>query len=79
MKHVYILKSIEFPEQRYFGISADLKKRLEYHNAGRCKHTSKFRPWRLDTYVGFSDEKRAREFERYLKTGSGQAFSRKRL
>jgi putative endonuclease len=36
-------------------------------------------PWRLVTYVAFSDEQKAESFERYLKSGSGHAFVRKRL
>jgi putative endonuclease len=36
-------------------------------------------PWRVETYLGFSDEAKAVAFERYLKTGSGNAFSKKRL
>jgi putative endonuclease len=31
------------------------------------------------TYVAFDDELRAREFEYYLKSGSGRAFANKRL
>ena len=76
---MYILKSTSWPKQRYFGITANLGKRLKYHNAGRCKHTSKFRPWKIETAIAFSDENKAFAFERYLKTGSGQAFSKKRL
>jgi len=30
-------------------------------------------------YLSFQDDRRAVEFERYLKTGSGQAFASKRL
>ena len=40
---------------------------------------SKFTPWRLVTYVAFSDQAKATAFERYLKSGSGHAFARKRL
>jgi putative endonuclease len=36
-------------------------------------------PWRLVTYVAFSDRAKAEEFERYLKSGSGHAFANKRL
>lgn len=79
MKYVYILRSLSHPEQRYFGITSDLRQRLKDHNQGRCKHTSKFCPWRVETYIGFSDERRAVAFEKYLKTGSGKAFSGKRL
>lgn len=67
------------PEQRYFGITKDLKRRLADRNAGKSPHTAKFKPWRLETYMGFSDRDRAAAFERYLKTGSGKAFSKKRL
>ena len=36
-------------------------------------------PWRLITYIAFSDEAKAIAFERYLKTASGRAFAKKRL
>jgi hypothetical protein len=36
-------------------------------------------PWELNSYHAFVDESKAREFEYYLKTGSGQAFAKKRL
>ena len=78
MKYVYILES-EDDEHFYVGMTADLRKRLAKHNAGEVPHTSKFKPWRLKTYVAFSDERQASEFEKYLKSGSGRAFARKRL
>lgn len=49
------------------------------HNSGKSKHTAKYRPWTLVSYHAFADERRAREFEHYLKTGSGQAFAKKRF
>jgi predicted GIY-YIG superfamily endonuclease len=79
MKYVYILQSIDSPEQTYIGLTDDLRKRLAAHNAGQSTHTSKFKPWRLVTYIAFSDETKAIAFERYLKSGSGQAFAKKRL
>lgn len=79
MSYVYILRSISHPGQRYFGITSDLKQRLEYHNTGRCPHTSKFMPWKMETYLAFSDKAKAIAFEKYLKTGAGWAFSLKRL
>lgn len=36
-------------------------------------------PWKLVWYGAFSSEKEARNFERYLKTGSGKSFAYKRL
>lgn len=76
---VYILRSINHANQIYVGFTTNIKKRLEYHNTGRSYHTSKFKPWRLETYIVFTDKKLALEFEKYLKVGSGNAFLRKRL
>jgi predicted GIY-YIG superfamily endonuclease len=53
--------------------------RLKAHNKGDSPHTSKCRPWRLVSYFAFDTEKKALEFERYLKSGSGKAFANKRL
>ena len=79
MKYVYILQSQIKLEHFYVGITDDLQARLGKHNAGDVSHTSKFKPWRIKTYTAFNDEKRAIEFEKYLKSASGRAFSKKRL
>jgi predicted GIY-YIG superfamily endonuclease len=79
MKYVYLLQSLTFPDQRYIGITEDVDARLQTHNAGGSPHTAKYRPWKLETYICFQDDRRAIEFERYLKSGSGRAFSKKRL
>jgi putative endonuclease len=79
MKYVYILESIETPEHYYVGVTDDLRARLQKHNAGDVTHTSKFRPWRIKTYIAFSDGDRANAFEKYLKSGSGRAFAKVRL
>jgi putative endonuclease len=62
MKYVYILQSISEPERYYVGITDDLKKRVHSHNAGQVAHTSKYKPWRVNTYIAFSNESRAFEF-----------------
>jgi predicted GIY-YIG superfamily endonuclease len=79
MKYVYIPQSIDFPDRYYVGLTEDLKARLSKHNHGEVSHTSKYKPWRLKTYISFSDEKQAVNFERYLKSASGRAFAKKRL
>jgi putative endonuclease len=79
MQYVYLLQSIEFPDQTYVGLTTDLRSRFSAHNQGRSPHTNKYKPWRLVSYVAFSDERRAIEFERYLKSASGRAFAKKRL
>lgn len=79
MKYVYLLESIAAPTENYIGLTDDLQNRLSVHNAGGSPHTKKFKPWRLVTYIGFSDEQKAVEFERYLKSHSGRAFANKHL
>jgi predicted GIY-YIG superfamily endonuclease len=79
MKYVYLLQSVEYPDQTYIGLTDDLRSRLSAHNKARSSHTDKYKPWRLGTYVAFSDERKGIEFERYLKTTSGRAFANKRL
>jgi putative endonuclease len=79
VRYVYLLASETFEDRRYVGVTSDLKQRLAEHNAGESSHTSKYLPWKLVTYVAFSDGQKADAFERYLKSGSGHAFARKRL
>ena len=76
---VYVLNNADSPPRFYTGVTADLRKRLEAHNAGRCPHTAKHRPWRVDVVIEFSDERRALAFEKYLKSGSGGAFAKRHL
>jgi predicted GIY-YIG superfamily endonuclease len=77
--YVYILQSTVDPERFYIGLTDDLRARLKTHNAGRVRYTAKWKPWRLKTYVAFSDRARAADFERYLKSSSGRAFVKSRL
>jgi predicted GIY-YIG superfamily endonuclease len=78
VKYVYILESIG-SQHFYVGITDDLRARLAKHNAGEVPHTSKYGPWRLKTYVTFSNKAQAVAFEQYLKSASGRAFAKKRL
>lgn len=77
--YVYLLRSESDPTKAYVGVTSDLRKRLDAHNAGKAKHTSKFRPWEIESYFAFSDHDKAVDFEKYLKTASGIAFANKRL
>jgi len=79
MHYVYLLQSVSVPGMSYVGYSDDLRRRLGAHNSGRNASTAAARPWRLQTYVAFSTKAHALAFERYLKSGSGHAFARKRL
>jgi putative endonuclease len=77
--YVYIIRSTKFLEQEYIGATADLKRRLPEHNAGRSSHTAKFKPWQLVWYCAFPKKLEALAFEKYLKSHSGRAFAKKRL
>lgn len=79
MHYAYILESEADAGRYYVGCTADLKARLSRHNAGSVRHTSKYRPWRIKTYIAFADRAQAIRFEAYLKTASGRAFAKKRL
>ena len=76
--YVYILESIT-GGAFYVGFSEELQTRLKKHNAGNVPHTAKYRPWRIKTAIAFTDKTRAIDFERYLKSSSGRAFTKKRL
>jgi predicted GIY-YIG superfamily endonuclease len=79
LRYVYLLESLSFPDERYVGCTGNLRSRLIEHNAGKSRHTSKFAPWRIVTYCAFTDSAKADAFERYLQSGSGHAFARRRL
>ena len=77
--YVYILQSEVDPERFYAGLTKDLRERIKRHNAGGIPHTSKWRPWKLKTYIAMSDRQRAAELEKYLKSHSSRAFVKKHL
>ena len=79
MYYVYRIQSERDESRFYTGFTEDLKKRIKAHNKGSNKSTAPYRPWELVFYTAFDQRERALEFERYLKTGSGKAFARKRL
>ena len=78
MYYAYILRSSK-SNIFYYGFTADLKKRLQEHNNGQSKATKPHIPWKLVFYAAFETEKQAKDFEQYLKSGSGKAFAYKRL
>ena len=79
MLYVYCLISVNDPTLRYIGFTENLRERLADHNTGGTQSTSNGRPWKLQGYVAFDSKSKAVAFERYLKSGSGIAFARKRL
>ena len=78
MYYVYILKSSK-SDILYYGYTEDLKRRINEHNAGQSKFTKGHTPWNLIWYCAFMNKQSAKDFELYLKSGSGKAFTYKRL
>lgn len=76
---VYILVSKQYPERIYIGLTEDISQRVDEHNAGKSAYSRKYGPWELVTYTTFKHKKKATEFEKYLKSGSGFAFLKKHL
>lgn len=60
----------------YVGSTNNLKRRLQEHKAGLNKSTQG-REWEIYCYFVFINEKICRNFEKYLKTGSGRSFTKK--
>lgn len=78
MFYTYILRSSK-SHIFYYGWTKDLRNRLSEHNSGTSPSTKPHIPWRLVFYAAFETEKQAKDFELYLKSGSGKAFAYKRL
>ena len=78
MYYTYILLSKK-GHKFYFGSAKDLRERFRLHNIGKVPSTKYGIPWILVWYGAFSTEDEARDFEQYLKNGSGKSFAYKRL
>jgi predicted GIY-YIG superfamily endonuclease len=79
MYYVYLIRSINYPNQKYIGWTEDLQRRLHDHNSGSFCHTKQYKPWKIVVFVQFLDKLKALDFEKYLKSGAGHAFAQKRL
>ena len=78
MFYVYILESLK-DKSRYIGTTTDLKKRLAEHNAGETKSNKTKAPYKIIWYCAVTNRNVAYRFERYLKSSSGYAFTKKHL
>jgi len=79
MYYVYVIRSVQYPENKYVGFTTDLEARLKKHNEGGSVHTARCHPWVLAACVLFPYKGKALEFEKYLKSHSGRAFAQKRF
>ena len=77
MQYVYTLKCSD--GKLYTGCTENIEERLIRHKDGHVPATVGRLPIKLITYTIFEDKYKAFEFEKYLKSGSGRAFTKKHL
>jgi putative endonuclease len=77
MWYVYFLQLDN--DDIYVGSTNDLRRRFKSHENGEVTSTKGHRPLTLKSYVAVETEQKARELEKYFKSGSGKAFAGKRF
>jgi putative endonuclease len=75
--YVYILKCAD--GSIYTGCTNNLEDRIKRHNMGQVIATKSNLPVVILTYLAFTNKYKAYNFEKYLKLGSGRAFSKRHL
>ena len=75
--YVYLIRNQD--NKIYTGFTTDLNNRISQHNSDTSGYTKGRGPWELIWYAAFKERERALSFEKYLKSGSGYAFARKRF
>jgi len=71
MCYVYALQSV-LKKRIYIGQTKELNRRLQYHNNGLVKSTSKDKPWKLIALQKVESVSAARWIERGLKKSRGK-------
>mgnify|MGYP000418548823 CR=1 FL=1 len=77
MWYVYVLRCKD--GTLYVGYTRNLRKRIQEHKNGSVKYTKTRLPVKVIWIGVFLSKKKAVLFEKYLKSGSGKAFLKKRL
>lgn len=78
MYYTYVLKS-SIDNKYYVGSTADLRKRLSEHNAGKVDSTRNRLPLNLIYYEACVIKEKAIKREKYLKTGFGRRYLKGRI
>ena len=73
MFYVYILESIK-DSSFYIGQTEDLEKRLNFHNQGLSKYTSRKIPWHIVYFKEYKTRTEALKRERFLKKQRNRDF-----
>lgn len=77
MHYVYVLRS-EKRNYLYVGITNDVQRRFKEHNEGHNKTTKPYLPFELLFSEKCSDRASARLREKYLKSGCGKEWIKKK-
>lgn len=56
-----------------------MERRFTEHNDGLVQSTKAYLPLKMAAFIAVETEDKARELERYFKTGSGAAILKKRI
>ncbi|MBW6535545.1 MAG: GIY-YIG nuclease family protein [Mariniphaga sp.] len=67
----------ELDESFYIGYSSNLEQRLQYHNSGKSRYTSKKMPWKLVYTENFETRSEALKREKFLKKQRNREFYKK--
>ena len=78
MFYTYVLLS-EKDNNFYVGFTKDLNNRIDQHNKGNVPSTVYRRPFKLVYYEACLNETDALKREKYLKSGYGRRYLKKRL
>jgi putative endonuclease len=76
---MYYVYSLKCKDGFYVGCTDDLKNRFSRHKKGFVGATKNRLPVEIDFYIATQDRSKAFNLEKYLKTGSGRAFTKKHL
>lgn len=70
---IYAIKS-KVDGRIYVGMTNNINRRLQEHNAGNTQSTKHYRPWTIIYLEKMEDRINARKKEKYLKSGCGKEF-----
>jgi predicted GIY-YIG superfamily endonuclease len=76
---MYYVYSLKCKDGYYIGCTDNLKDRFARHKRGYINATKNRLPLELGFYFVINDKYKAYKFEKYLKSGSGRAFTKKHL
>lgn len=78
MFYVYAIKSVT-RNWIYVGLTNNLERRITEHNNGENRSTKAYKPFVLIFSEQYETRRKAREREKYLKSGIGKEFLKRQI